>query len=646
MVLIALMLVILVGFAALAIDSGRLYAERRTIQNAVDAAALAASDNYQDSLLLSASNQAAASEYAANERIYGTASPNPSWSSAALTVTWAGSADSLVISSSVVGTIATFTVSSTHSVRLTFAVVLGVGTSANVTASAQGQAKTGGTHGSGLVTLGTGTCSGAGTASLSISGGATISITGGNAQINGSANISSGTVNIASGTWKNNCGGVPGTVTASGGKTSGNAAVADPAFPPGPLADYTGAMSAGSNVTLNPGIYSTNIAGSSGACYFLAAGIYQMNGGFNATNGYFSNFLRSPDEAAWVTNAPDYNSNVANPQWWGSCAGSFTTTAVASAAPLTPGSWGAVITSTRSDYYPPAANGGTLYARESAPSTCHAVTLAAGQSLKVTVNNVPGATGYRVYLAYRAAGGSACATGGPWGYAGAIVNGVTETQAARGSVNGTFDANAITQLPILANISNPCAAVGFSLNCAASTGQFGSAVPPGDGGETAPMVTGAGLPPGSPARDITSQGGGDRANEHQCLPSGSSSSAPCDSATVTPGAIQLYFPAGQCYSLTNNGNMRLFSGYQFNWMAIYAPTANTCATLVGDSSTIVVVGTYYWPAGAFTTSGNPGYLIYFTQVVVGSYDSQGNENLTISYDVTSTAPQGFSRLSL
>ena len=40
------MIVVLFGFVGLAIDGGRLYWERRILQNSVDAAALAASDNY------------------------------------------------------------------------------------------------------------------------------------------------------------------------------------------------------------------------------------------------------------------------------------------------------------------------------------------------------------------------------------------------------------------------------------------------------------------------------------------------------------------------------------------------------------------------------------------------------------------------
>ncbi|HEY8657349.1 MAG TPA: pilus assembly protein TadG-related protein, partial [Candidatus Limnocylindria bacterium] len=45
-VLVALLLVLLLGFAALSLDVGRFYAERRYLQNAVDSAALACARAY------------------------------------------------------------------------------------------------------------------------------------------------------------------------------------------------------------------------------------------------------------------------------------------------------------------------------------------------------------------------------------------------------------------------------------------------------------------------------------------------------------------------------------------------------------------------------------------------------------------------
>jgi uncharacterized membrane protein len=86
MVLVAFMLIVLIGFIGLAVDGGRLYWERRILQNSVDAAALAASDNYQDSQSVGSSMHAAAIEYAANEKIYGTSSASPSWTASSVDV--------------------------------------------------------------------------------------------------------------------------------------------------------------------------------------------------------------------------------------------------------------------------------------------------------------------------------------------------------------------------------------------------------------------------------------------------------------------------------------------------------------------------------------------------------------------------------
>ena len=58
-VLIAIMLAVLVGMAALAIDGSRAYAARRDLQAAVDSAALAAADKLQQGGTYSAAEQAA-----------------------------------------------------------------------------------------------------------------------------------------------------------------------------------------------------------------------------------------------------------------------------------------------------------------------------------------------------------------------------------------------------------------------------------------------------------------------------------------------------------------------------------------------------------------------------------------------------------
>jgi uncharacterized membrane protein len=73
-VLIAIMLAVLVGMAALAIDGARAYALRRDLQEAVDAAALAAGDNLQQTGSYILAEQAATTSFGKNLFLY--AAPN------------------------------------------------------------------------------------------------------------------------------------------------------------------------------------------------------------------------------------------------------------------------------------------------------------------------------------------------------------------------------------------------------------------------------------------------------------------------------------------------------------------------------------------------------------------------------------------
>ncbi|OLC24685.1 MAG: hypothetical protein AUH40_08470 [Chloroflexi bacterium 13_1_40CM_65_17] len=67
-VLIAIMLAVVVGMGALAIDGSRAYALRRDLQAAVDAAALAAGDNFQQTGSYTSAEQAATTQRPAPRR--------------------------------------------------------------------------------------------------------------------------------------------------------------------------------------------------------------------------------------------------------------------------------------------------------------------------------------------------------------------------------------------------------------------------------------------------------------------------------------------------------------------------------------------------------------------------------------------------
>src|SRR3982074_1870728 len=69
-VLIAIMLAVLVGMAALAIDGAPAYSLRRDLQEAVDAAALAAGDTLQQSGSYTQAEQAATTSFGKNLMLY------------------------------------------------------------------------------------------------------------------------------------------------------------------------------------------------------------------------------------------------------------------------------------------------------------------------------------------------------------------------------------------------------------------------------------------------------------------------------------------------------------------------------------------------------------------------------------------------
>ncbi len=72
-VLIALMLTVLIGMAAIAIDGSRAYSLRRDMQAAVDSAALAAGDKLQQTGSYVSAEQAATNIFASNLRLYSAA---------------------------------------------------------------------------------------------------------------------------------------------------------------------------------------------------------------------------------------------------------------------------------------------------------------------------------------------------------------------------------------------------------------------------------------------------------------------------------------------------------------------------------------------------------------------------------------------
>src|SRR5258708_12997955 len=140
-VLIAIMLAVVVGTAALAIAGARGYALRRDLQAAVDAAALAAGDNLQQTGSYTSAEQAATSMFGANMRLYTGPSCTPGYGSPGstprtMTCTYP---DGTVLTQVVAGlgpAGSQFTISATRALQLQFARILTNGTTSRIGSAA------------------------------------------------------------------------------------------------------------------------------------------------------------------------------------------------------------------------------------------------------------------------------------------------------------------------------------------------------------------------------------------------------------------------------------------------------------------------------------------------------------------------------
>jgi len=123
--------------------------------------------------------------------------------------------------------------------------------------------------------------------------------------------------------------------------------------------------------------------------------------------------------------------------------------------------------------------------------------------------------------------------------------------------------------------------------------------------------------------------GGDLANQNYCVPSANPgvTSAPCQGAQITPGAVQFYFPPSQCMSQQAQGATYVYSGKQYNWIVIYAPPANVCPNPPGDilngGSSTQYIGTIYTPGSSWTINGGnraplSGQVIAWTATIAGA----------------------------
>src|SRR5712692_6749796 len=137
-VLIGIMVAVVVGMAALAVDGARAYALRRDLQAATDAAALAAADNYQQYRNYITAESAATTSFGQNIRLYVSPSCSPTYGAPPRTIT-CNYSDHTVLTQAVTSLGAAgvqFTMSATRSLVLQFARILTSGSAPQLSAAA------------------------------------------------------------------------------------------------------------------------------------------------------------------------------------------------------------------------------------------------------------------------------------------------------------------------------------------------------------------------------------------------------------------------------------------------------------------------------------------------------------------------------
>lgn len=707
-VLIALLVLVLFGMLGLAIDSGRGYVDRRDQQTAVDAAALAAGDWWENVPDLNNTViPKSVALYESDLRLYN------GWGSLSHTSALVGplsnlQQDTYVYSFSegyTLTVVATdtqfngyeFQFTSNHQLPLAFIQIFGgplnVPIAATATSIVGNQRQT-----PALLTLSTGNCA------SDLTGSAQLTVLG-DVYTNGTACLDANLHEAGNcyGGAGSNCGvaqyycynATPGFIPypppCQPGDITGTAIVPAPTLPdPGYLAPSVGfytlaqgysKFNRGTWTEMFPGTYgSFHLTGGSASCAFLDAGVYNWQSGYtsDATGSLLSNELKAPDEEYIDPNtgAGPGTPAEANPQFWdqngAGCAGHFNlvngaaqnillTPSCTKINPSTPAGchtgvndtlgrnnkWGVELTSVRFDQFldtsfAPVCTTAPGCRRESAPSACkltpNAVIGTSGSpsNTGITVNitqNAPGAEYYNVYLNPNGCDGNP----NHFGWVGRF----DAPGFANGTPIGPFPNGTNWALGAAAPLVAPAAgATLYDINdtmipttatqCFAQVRNLGCATPDD---EQAPQCF-SNCPP--PANLLSQENapmdlqypphtGGDVANENYCEVSQNPGStiAPCANTTVTPGAVQFYFPSGSCMTQNAQGATYVFSGEQYNWIIIYSPPSNSCSNTMNGGASTQYIGTIYTPAQNWTINGGnrsplAGQVICYTAKVAGS----------------------------
>ncbi|HEV2968194.1 MAG TPA: pilus assembly protein TadG-related protein [Candidatus Dormibacteraeota bacterium] len=638
-VLIAIMLAVLVAMAALAVDGSRAYAARRDLQAAVDAAALAAADNLQQTGNYPGAEAAAAILFGTNLRLYSVSCSgygSPGASPARVTCNYPDG----TILTQVVWNLgpqgSQFSLVGSRSLQLQFAKVLTNGANPTITGAASGGVN------NLLFTPAVGAldragCGGAGGSALTLTGSGTLNVTG-DVVSSGAVSLSGAGLRVAGDIYARCQATIPGSVTSAcypsgastpctypdiAGATRQGFRFVDPNFP---APTVVGGSQSAPNVTvvLPSGVYTAAPSFGGGDCWFLSGGVYDWQAGYANSGDFVSNELKPPDEPD-----PADNTELAGTQFWNTngvnCAGSVQLNVNDGPNGIPQGTWSFVLTSARTDNF-----NGQSYPRESAPSMCYQANIDQNdQNVQFTVSNVPGAMAYNIYAAPP---GNGCS--GPFGWAGTLQVSVP-VQNNRTNSCPKFNGNGCSLGHESTTLDGNSVGPSSAPNPLASPGTLGSLPPTG---ENAPL--GSGLPNQNPPR--LPGAAGDRANENNCETTvGVYATCP---ATVTPGAVVFYMPAGACLS-TNGGDTYVFSGYQYDWMSVYQPPANNCVLGFGARSNSAYVGLVYAPASAVSVSSSYSFEASAVGGLIGKTVSFSGTMPTIRFNTAYSPVPPASRLT-
>ncbi len=665
-VLIALLILVLFGMLGLAIDSGRGYVDRRDQQTAVDAAALAAGDWWEN--IPDLNNTVipkSVALYESDLRIYnGWQTQSHTWTNVGpqnnlpqdtYTYTFSGNYTLTVVATDTQFNGYEFQYTSNHQLPLAFIQIFGgplnVPIAATATAIVGNQRQT-----PALLTLSTGNCA------SDLTGSAQLTVLG-DVYTNGTACLDANLHEAGNcyGAAGSNCsvaqyycynatpGFIPYPPPCQPGDTTGTAVVPAPTLPdPGYLAPSVGyyglaqgyaQWNRGTWTEMYPGSYGNfHLSGGSASCAFMDPGVYVWTNSYksDATGSLLSNELKAPREQDYT--APGTTS-TAGIQFWNmnsaGCAGDFSvgvTNGLPGALGLKhksgAGNWGIELTSVRWDrFLDPTIGPDPCFAppgcrRESAPSACVSAGTDDVSSAALDVHvlkNAPGAQYYNVYV-------------NPNGCDGlqdnfAFVNrfvapGWIDFGGPPAFTTGPYPNGGAGVILSNGTGGYPCAAPGHTV-CAINysslsptslcfaQARFANCQTPDN--EIGPQCFSSCPPPagllsqenGAFSLQYPPYTGGDVANENYCQvsPIPGNPSSPCATAKITPGAVQFYFPNGSCFDQNAQGATYVYSGEQYNWISIYSPPSNTCNNTMNGGASTQFIGTIYTPSANWSISG-------------------------------------------